>query len=84
MYSFIIIIIIIIIITTAQFEPRPSSEASASRPYSLLHSSSFSPPISWHHPSRRPPILVSVYPFTFFLLLLPPALFLQRSVPPVQ
>jgi hypothetical protein len=36
-------IIIIIIGTTALFEPRPSSEASASRPYSLQHSSSFSP-----------------------------------------
>jgi hypothetical protein len=31
----IIIIIIIIIGTTAPFEPRPSSEASASCPYSL-------------------------------------------------
>jgi hypothetical protein len=42
----IIIIIIIIIGTTAQFEPRPSSEAYASHPYSLRHSSSFSPPTS--------------------------------------
>src|SRR5215510_12353981 len=49
----IIIIIIIIIGTTAHFEPRPSSEASASRPYSLQHSSRFSLPPSWHHPSRR-------------------------------
>jgi hypothetical protein len=39
-------IIIIIIGTTAHFEPRPSSEASASCPYSLQHSSSFSPPTS--------------------------------------
>ena len=37
-------IIIIIIGTTAPFEPRPSSEASASCPYSLQHSSNFSPP----------------------------------------
>jgi hypothetical protein len=45
------IIIIIIIGATAQFEPRPSSEASASRPCSLQHSSSFFPPMSWltHH-----------------------------------
>jgi hypothetical protein len=44
-YLIIIIIIIIIIIgTTALSEPRPSLEASASCPYSLLHSSSFSPP----------------------------------------
>jgi hypothetical protein len=39
-----IIIIIIIIGTTAPFEPRSSSEASASCPYSLHHSSNFSPP----------------------------------------
>jgi hypothetical protein len=45
-----IIIIIINIGATAQFEPRPSSEASASRPCSLQHSSSFFPPMSWHHP----------------------------------
>jgi len=51
----IIIIIIIMIGTTAHFEPRPSSEASASHPHSLHHSSSFSPPTSWHHPSRHPP-----------------------------
>jgi hypothetical protein len=44
------IIIIIIIGATARFGPRPSSEASASRPCSLQHSSSFSPPMSWHHP----------------------------------
>ena len=37
---------IIIIGTTAPFEPRPSSEASASCPYSLQHSSNFSPPTS--------------------------------------
>jgi len=37
-------IIIIIIGTTAPFEPRPSSEASASCLYSLQHSSNFSPP----------------------------------------
>jgi hypothetical protein len=30
------------------FEPRPSSEASASYQYSLQHSSNFSPPTSWH------------------------------------
>jgi hypothetical protein len=56
--TFIIIIIIIIIGTTALSEPRPSLEASASSPYSLQDSSSFSPPTSWHHSSRRPPILV--------------------------
>jgi hypothetical protein len=63
-------IIIIIIGTTALFEPRPSSEASASRPYSLHHSSSFSLPSSWHPPSRRPPIVVLAYPFAliFFKL----------------
>jgi len=48
-----VIIIIIIIGATSRFEPRHSSEASASRPCSLQHSSSFSPPTSWHHPSRR-------------------------------
>jgi hypothetical protein len=36
----------------------------------LQHSSSFSPPASLHHPSRRPPILVLVCPFVFFLLLM--------------
>jgi hypothetical protein len=77
------IIIIIIIGTTAHFEPRPSSEASTSLPYSLQHSSSFSLPTSWHPPSRRPPILVLAYPFAFFLLLLQRGLFLQCSVPPV-
>ena len=41
---YVIITIIIIIGTTAPFEPRPSSEASASCPYSLQHSSNFSPP----------------------------------------
>jgi len=40
----VIIIIIIIIGTTAPFESRSSSEASASCPYSLQHSSNFSPP----------------------------------------
>jgi hypothetical protein len=70
------IIIIIIIGATARFEPRPSPEASASRPCSLQHSSSFSPLMSWHHPPRRPPILASAYPFAFFLLLLQPKLFL--------
>jgi hypothetical protein len=67
---FILSLIIIIIGTTAHFEPRSSSEASASCSYSLQHSSSFSPLTSWHHPSRRPPILVLAYPFAFFLLLL--------------
>jgi hypothetical protein len=33
---------------------------------------------------RHPPILVSAYPFAFFLLLLQPELFLQGSVPPVK
>jgi len=56
-YAVIIIIIIIIIGTTAHCEPRPSSESSTSCPYSLQHSSSFSPTTSWHHPSRCPPIL---------------------------
>jgi hypothetical protein len=65
-----IIIIIIIIGTAALSEPRSSLEASASCPYSLQHSSSFSPPTSWHHPTRPPPILVLVCPFAFFLLLL--------------
>ena len=63
------LIIIVIIGTTAHFEPRPSFEASASCPCSLQHSSNFSLPASWHLPSRRPPILVLVYPFAFFLLL---------------
>jgi len=59
-YVIIIIIIIIIIIgTTAPFEPRPSSEASASCPYSLQHSSNFSPATSWHLPSHLLSILVS-------------------------
>ena len=39
------IIVIIIIGTTTPNEPRPSSEASASCPYSLQHSSNFSTPI---------------------------------------
>jgi hypothetical protein len=69
-YVIIIIIIIIIIGSTALSEPRPSLEASASCPYSLQLYFSLSPPTSWHHPSRRPPILVLVCPFTFFLLLL--------------
>ena len=43
------VLIIIIIGTTAPFEPRPSSEASASCPSSLQHSSNFSPPNSWHN-----------------------------------
>ena len=54
-----LIIIIIIIGTTARFEPWPSSEASASCPYSLQHSSSSPPPTSWHLPSHHLPILVS-------------------------
>jgi hypothetical protein len=66
----IIIIIIIILGTTALSEPRIFLEASASWTYSLQHSSSFSPPTFWYHPSRRPPILVLVCPFSFFLLLL--------------
>ena len=45
-------IIILIIGTTAPFGPKPSSEASARCPYSLQHSSNFSPPASWHFPSR--------------------------------
>jgi hypothetical protein len=61
------IIIFIIIGTIALFESRPSSEASASRPYSLQYSSSFSPPTFWHNPSRRHPILVSAYPFAIFI-----------------
>jgi hypothetical protein len=36
----------------------------------LQHFSRFSLPLSWHPPSRRPPILVLAYPFAFFLLLL--------------
>jgi len=64
----IIIIIIIIIGTTAHFEPRPSSETSASCPYSLQHSSIFSPPTSWHLPSHHLTILVLVCPFVFFLV----------------
>ena len=63
-----IIITIIIIGTTAPFEPGPSSEASASCPYSLQHSSNFSPPTSWHLPSHHVPILVLACPFVFFLL----------------
>jgi hypothetical protein len=43
MMMMMIIIIIIIIGTTALSEPRPTLEASASCPYSLQHSSSFSP-----------------------------------------
>jgi hypothetical protein len=76
--------IIIIIGTTAHSEPRPPFEASASCHCSLQHSSNFSPPASWHLPSRRPSILVLVYPFDFFLLLLQRGLFLQGSVPPVE
>ena len=38
---------------SSPFGPRPSSEASASCPYSLQRSSSFSPSTFWHHPSRR-------------------------------
>jgi len=51
--SLIHIIIIKIIGTTAAFEPTPSSEASAGCPYSLQHSSNFSPPFSWHLPSHH-------------------------------
>jgi hypothetical protein len=58
---------IIIVITTAQFEPRPSSETSASHPYSSQISPSFSLPTSWHHPSRRPPILVLAYPLVLMM-----------------
>ena len=43
-YRVILHVFIIIISTTAPFEPRPSSEASASCPYSLQHSSNFSSP----------------------------------------
>jgi len=42
----VIITTIIIIGTTAPFVPRPSSEASASCPYSLQDSCNFSPPTS--------------------------------------
>jgi hypothetical protein len=77
-------IIIIIIGITALFQPRPSLEASASYPYSLQHSSSFSPPTSWHPPSRLLLILVLVFPFAFFLLQLQQELFLQGSAPPVE
>jgi hypothetical protein len=45
-----LIIKIIILGTTAHFEPRPSSEASAIRPYFLQYSSNVSPPTSCHHP----------------------------------
>jgi len=68
-HSNVVVIIIIIIGTTALFQPRPSLEASASCPYSLPHSSSFSTPSSWHSPSRCLPILVLAFPFAFFLLL---------------
>jgi hypothetical protein len=64
----IIIIIIVVTGTTALYEPRPSLEASARCPYSLQHSSNFSPPTSRHLPSRHPPILVLVCPFVSFLL----------------
>jgi hypothetical protein len=47
-----------IIGTTAHFEPRPSSEASAIRPYFLRYSSNVFPPTSWHHPLLHLPILV--------------------------
>ena len=63
LFSWIIIIIIIVVGTTAHFESRPSSEASASCPYSLQHSSNFSPPTSWRLPSHHLPIFVSVCPF---------------------
>ena len=69
-------IIVIIIGTTALFEPRPSSEASTSSPYSLQHSFNFSPSTSWHLPSHHLPILVSACPFVFFLLPLQQELFL--------
>jgi len=58
------------------FEPRPSSEASASCPYSLQHSSNFSPPASWHLPSHHLPISVSACSSVFFLLPLQQELFL--------
>jgi len=76
--------IIIIIGTTALFEPRPSLEASATCPYSLPKTSSFSSPTSWHPSSRRLPILVLAFPFAFFLLLLQQELFLQGCAPPVE
>ena len=71
-----LLFIIIIIGTTAPFEPRPSSEASASCPYSLQHSSNSSPPTSWHLPSHHLPILVSACPSVSFLLPLQRELFL--------
>jgi hypothetical protein len=73
----IIIIIIIIIGTTALSQPRPSLEASASCPYSLQHSSSFSPPTSWQHPSRKTfhePILKSLNLFVGHRVLDSPAI----------
>jgi len=69
-------VIIIIIGTTAPFEPRSSSEASASCPYPLHHSSNFSPPTSWHLPSHHLPFSVSACPSVFFLLPLQPELFM--------
>jgi hypothetical protein len=55
--------VIIIIGTTTLFEPRPSLEASASCPYSLQQSSSFSPPTSWRHKTFHEPILKSLNRF---------------------
>jgi len=55
---------------------RASSAASASCPYSLQHSSNFSPPTSWHLPSHHLPISVSACPSVFFLLPLQRELFL--------
>jgi len=59
------IIIIITIGTAAPFEPRPSSEASASCPYSFHHSSNFSPPTSGHLLSHHLPILILACPCVF-------------------
>ena len=79
-----LLLYVVMIGTTAIFEPRPSLEASASFPYSLQDSSSFSPPPSWHLPSRRLPILVLAFTFAFLLLLLQQELFLPGFAPPVE
>jgi len=62
----------------------PSSEASAGCPYSLHHSSNFSPPTSWHLSSHYLPISVLACPFVFFLLPLQRELFSWVSVPPYK
>jgi hypothetical protein len=81
------VIVIIIIIIMAQ-QPNLSLGLLQKLPPGVLVPCGippvFFPPTSWHHPSRRPPILVSAYTFAFFLLLLQPGLFLQGSVPPVE